>query len=234
MSAVSRAGRTREEMIQSQIAKIIPNRRQKTSHKRGELHLNTIVSRLPNGMPIKQRNNSSFRLGHRLGSRLRNRTQRFLQKGRQLERRNPALAALRIAPVRNYENENPTNVLLAQRHGLVNAHNFVEEPLDGYWDAIGNPIAEGTRIQNGRYAERPRIRENHLSSSWIPVATEARRPMTNAERHKEEQFRQQLAEEAQRRARGLYRSPRNISRSPRKAKSLSMKKTKYKLKKRSL
>lgn len=52
MSAASRAGRTREQRIQSQIARIIPNRRQKTSHERGELHPNTIVSRLPNGMPI--------------------------------------------------------------------------------------------------------------------------------------------------------------------------------------
>ena len=35
MSGASRAGRTREQRIQAQIARIIPNRRQKTSHERG-------------------------------------------------------------------------------------------------------------------------------------------------------------------------------------------------------
>ena len=58
--------------------------------------------------------------------------------------------------------------------------------------------------------------------------------MTIPELNKEERFRQQQAEEAQLRARALYRSPRNISRSPRKVKSIIIKKTKHKLKKRSL
>ena len=58
--------------------------------------------------------------------------------------------------------------------------------------------------------------------------------MTAPELVKEERFRQQEAEEAQRRARALYRSPRNISRSPRKVKSITIKKPKHKLKKRSL
>jgi len=77
-------------------------------------------------MPIKRRENSSFRFGHRLGSRLRNRTQKFLQKGRQFARRNPAQAALRHAPVRNYEVENDLNVLRAQKIGWTNANNIVQ------------------------------------------------------------------------------------------------------------
>ena len=118
-----------------------------------------------------------------MGSRLRNRTQKFLQKGRQLERRNPALAALRIAPVRNFENGNESNVLLAQRRGLVNAQNFVQEPLDGHWGAVGQPLAAAIPLPSGAVT-RPTRSESHLYSAWTPVAAAARRPMTNAETRK--------------------------------------------------
>lgn len=122
-----------------------------------------------------------------MGSRLRNRTQRFLQKGRQLERRNPALAALRIAPVRNFENGNESNVLLAQRHGLVNAQNFVQEPLDGHWGAVGQPLAAAMPLPSDAvtHIPGPTLSESHLYSAWTPVAVAARRPMTNAETRKE-------------------------------------------------
>jgi hypothetical protein len=239
MSAATRAGISRVALVEARIAKINPKDKKSSNstHKRGELHPNTIVSRLPNGMPIKRRENTSIRFGHRLGSRLRNRTQKFLQKGRQLERRNPAQAALRHAPVRNYEVENNLNVLRSEKFGWTNAHNIVQEPLEVNFGVLGNipnPIAEGTRVQNGRYSERPRVRENQLSFAARPVLSAATRLMTAAELVKEERFRQQEAEEAQRRARALYRSPRNISRSPRKVKSITIKKPKHKLKKRSL
>jgi hypothetical protein len=208
----------------------------KPKHLRGSLHQNTIMTRLPNGMPQQERWDApNYYRGHRPGSRIRTFEQRFLQAGRQLSRRNPAQAALRLAVSRDYDNTNIDNVLRA-RSGWSEATNMVHNPLHGHWGAVGYPIAEARPIASSMASLEPGVplSESHLYAAWRPVARSVTRPMTTAEMIKEERFRQMAAENAQRRARALYRSPRNISRSARKVKSLSLKKIKPKKSKRSI
>lgn len=195
-----------------------------SAHPKGELHPNTVVSRLPNGMPIRKRPDSNvpnYLLGHQLGSRIRDRTQRFLQQGRQLSRRNPARAALRLAPSREYDANEPSNISIASR-GWFEGENVAHTVPQGHWGAVGHPLAEATPLRSRSSYRYDGLGENYLYQGWLPVARAARRPMTAEEMIKEERFRQRAAEQAQRRARELYRSPRNISRSVRKAKSLSL------------
>ena len=221
-SAASRAGTVRR-----------PPKR--TTHLRGSLRSNTDRSRLPNGMPLQERWDApNYYRGHRPGSRIRTFEQRFLQAGRQLSRRNPAQAALRLAVSRDYDNTDVGNVLKA-RSGWTEANNMVHNPLHGDWGAVGHPVAVATPVASGvaSFQPGPPLSESHLYSAWRPVARSVTRPMTSAEMIKEERFRQRAAENAQRRARALYRSPRNISRSARKVKSLSLKKLKSKKSKRS-
>jgi hypothetical protein len=209
--------------------------RRKSKHLRGSLHPNTLVSRLPNGMPLQERWDApNYYRGHRPGSRIRTFEQRFLQTGRQLSRRNPAQAALRLSVSRNYDNTNIGNILKA-RHGWTQANNMVHHPLDGHWGAVGHPLTEATPVASGSvsFEPGPPLSESHLYAAWRPVARAVTRPMTSAEMSKEERFRQRAAENAQRRGRGLYRSPRNISRSARKVKSLSLRRSK-KFRKRSI
>uniref|UniRef100_A0A6C0D1G5 Uncharacterized protein n=1 Tax=viral metagenome TaxID=1070528 RepID=A0A6C0D1G5_9ZZZZ len=204
-------------------------------HLRGSLHENTIVSRLPEGTPLQERWDApNYYRGHRPGTRYRSFRDRFLQAGRQLSRRNPAQAALRLSVSRNYDNTNIDNVLKA-RSGWTEATNMVHNPLHGHWGAVGYPMAEATPVMSGIPVHEPGIplSESHLYAAWRPVARSVIRPMTTAEMIKEERFRQRAAENAQRRARALYRSPRNISRSARKVRSFSLKKTKPKISKRS-
>jgi hypothetical protein len=213
MSASARAGTMRR-----------PKTR-RSKHLRGSLHENTIISRLPNGMPLQERwDTPNYHRGHRPGTRYRSFRDRFLQAGRQLSRRNPAQAALRLAVSRDYDNTNIDNVLKA-RSGWTEATNMVHEPLHGHWGAVGYPMAEATPVASGITSFQPGVplSESHLYAAWRPVARSVTRPMTSAEMIKEERFRQRAAENAQRRARALYRSPRNISRSARKVKSLSLK-----------
>jgi len=224
MSAATRAGTLR------------PAKSRRPKHLRGSLHPNTIVSRLPNGMPIQERwDTPNYYRGHRPGSRVRTFEQRFLQAGRQLSRRNPAQAALRLTVSRDYDNTNIDNVLKARR-GWTQANNMVHNPLHGHWGAVGYPLVEATPVASGTTSLEPGppLSESHLYSAWRPVARGVTRPMTSAEMVKEDRFRQQAAENAQRRARALYRSPRNISRSTRKVKSLSLRRSKLKHPKRSL
>jgi len=220
-SAASRAGTLR--------------RPKKSKHLRGSLHSNTNMSRLPNGMPHQERWDApNYYRGHRPGSRIRTFEQRFLQAGRQLSRRNPAQAALRLTVSRDYDNTNISNVLKA-RSGWTEATNMVHNPLHGHLGALGHPIALATPVASSIaiHEPAPPLSESHLYAAWRPVARTVTRPMTSAEMIKEERFRQRAAENAQRRARALYRSPRNISRSARKVKSLSLKKIKPKKSKRS-
>jgi len=208
----------------------------KLKHLRGSLHPNTNMRRIPLGMPQRERPNApNYYSGHRPGSRIRTVEQRFLQQGRQLSRRNPAQAALRLTQSREYDNTNRRNVLKASQ-GWTQANNMVHDPLHGHWGAVGFPVAQATPVASGTpvHLPGPPFSESHLYAAWRPVAATVTRPMTGPELVKQERFRQRQAEEAQRRARALYRSPRNISRSPRKVKSFSIKKTKHKLKKRSL
>jgi hypothetical protein len=201
------------------------SRKRKTVHKKGHLHPNTIVSRLPNGMPIQTRPNSDVRnylLGHRLGSRVRTETQRFLQRGRQRRRRNPALAALSVATSRGFNETNQDNVKSALR-GWVEAEDPVSVPHQGYWGAVGVPMVEAVSLGEPTQVQPVVGSESNLFLPWLPVAAAARRPMTQAEMNKEDRFRQRAAEEAQRRARAIYRSPKDISRKSRKVKSLSIK-----------
>jgi len=224
MSSAARAGIMRKS----------PKRRRLT-HLRGSLRSNTNRSRLPNGMPLQERwDTPNYYRGHRPGSRVRTFEQRFLQAGRQLSRRNPAQAALRLAVSRDYDNTNIDNVLRA-RSGWSEATNMVHNPLHGHWGAVGYPIAEARPVASAVASLEPGVplSESHLYAAWRPVARSVTRPMTTAEMIKEERFRQRAAENAQRRARALYRSPRNISRSVRKVKSLSLKKIKPKKSKRS-
>ena len=204
------------------------------THLRGSLRSNARL-RMPNGMPLQERWDApNYYRGHRPGSRVRTFEQRFLQAGRQLSRRNPAQAALRLTVSRDYDNTDIGNISKA-RHGWVQANNMVHNPLDGHWGAVGHPLVEATPVLSATASldPLPPLSESHLYSAWRPVARAVTRPMTSAEMTKEDRFRQQAAENAQRRARALYRSPRNISRSARKAKSLSLRKTKRKSKKRS-
>ena len=199
-----------------------------SAHPKGELHPNTIVSRLPNGMPITKRPDSNvpnYLLGHQLGSRIRDRTQRFLQQGRQLLRRNPARAALRLAPAREYDANEPSNISIAST-GWVEGENVAHSVPQGHWGSVGHPLAEATPLRSRSSYRYNGLGENYLYRGWLPVARAALRPMTAEEMIKEERFRQRAAEQAQRRARELYRSPRNISRSARKVKSLSLRKSK--------
>jgi len=209
-------------------------RPKKIKHLRGSLHPNTIVSRLPNGMPIQERWDApNYYRGHRPGSRIRTFEQRFLQSGRQLSRRNPAQAALRLAVSRDYDNTDIGNVLKG-RSGWTQANNMVHNPLHGHWGAVGHPLAEAMPVASGATSfQPPPLSESDLYSAWRPVVRRVTRPMTSAEMVKEDRFRQRAAENAQRRARALYRSPRNISRSVRKVKSFSLRRSK-KSKKRSL
>jgi len=221
-SAASRAGTLRK-----------PPKRSR--HLRGSLRSNTDMSRLPIGMPHQERWDApNYYRGHRPGSRIRTFEQRFLQAGRQLSRRNPAQAALKLTVSRDYDNTNISNVLKA-RSGWTEATNMVHNPLHGHWGAVGYPVAVATPVASGTasFQPGPPLSESHLYAAWRPVARTVTRPMTSGEMIKEERFRQRAAENAQRRARALYRSPRNISRSARKVKSLSLKKIKPKKSKRS-
>ena len=223
-SAAARAGSARK-----------PPKRSGPKHLRGSLRSNTNRSRLPNGMPFQERWDApNYYRGHRPGSRVRTFEQRFLQAGRQLSRRNPAQAALRLTVSRDFDNTNVGNVLKA-RSGWTEATNMVDNPLHGHWGAVGHPLALATPVASAvaSLEPGPTLSESHLYSAWRPVARTVTRPMTTSEMIKEERFRQRAAEEAQRRARALYRSPRNISRSARKVKSLSLRKAKRKSKKRS-
>jgi hypothetical protein len=214
----------------------IVKKRPRPIHLRGSLRSNTNRSRLPNGMPLQERwDTPNYYRGHRPGSRVRTFEQRFLQAGRQLSRRNPAQAALRLTVSRDYDNTDVDNVLKARR-GWTEASNMVHNPLHGHWGAVGHPLVEATPVLSAAASLDPLpLSESHLYEAWRPVARSVTRPMTTAEMMKEERFRQQNAENAQRRARALYRSPRNISRSARKVKSLSLRKTKrLKKSKRSL
>jgi hypothetical protein len=195
-----------------------PKTPKRSKHLRGSLRSNTNRSRLPNGMPLQERwDTPNYYRGHRPGSRVRTFEQRFLQAGRQLSRRNPAQAALRLAVSRDYDNTNIDNVLRA-RSGWSEATNMVHNPLHGHWGAVGYPIAEARPVASAVASLEPGVplSESHLYAAWRPVARSVTRPMTTAEMIKEERFRQMAAENAQRRARALYRSPRNISRSARK------------------
>ena len=223
-SAVSRAGTMRKSPKRSRV-----------THLRGSLRSNTNRRRLPDGMPFQERWDApNYYRGHRPGSRVRTFEQRFLQAGRQLSRRNPAQAALRLTVSRDYDDTNVSNVLKA-RKGWTQATNMVHSPLHGHWGAVGHPVAVATPLASASASLEPGVplSESHLYAGWRPVARSVTRPMTTAEMIKEERFRQRAAEIAQHRGRALYRSPRNISRSIRKVKSLSLRKSKRKSKKRS-
>ena len=211
------------------------NKTKRSRHLRGALHPNTNVSRLPQGMPRQERWDArNYYMGHRPGSRIRNLTQRFLQEGRREARRNPARAALRLAPSRNYDNTNIGNISKGAM-GWTDATNIVDTPLVGYWGAVGVPIAEARSVASVMSTLEPEYRsESNLYHAWRPLARRSVRAMTPGEMNKEERFRQRAAENAQRRARALYRSPRSISKSIRKVKSLQNKKLKSKSKKRSV
>jgi hypothetical protein len=194
------------------------------AYSKGHLHPDSILSRLPNGMPISTRPNSNvpdYLFGHRLGTRRRTREERFLQQGRQMQRRNPALAAKKIAPTRLFNANDPDNVSKTSA-GWVEGENMYHIPPKGHWGAVGFPIAEASAVRPRR--AHPRVgTENELYLPWLPLAARVRRPMTSAELDKEERFRQETAEQAQSRGKKIYRSPRNISRTPRRVKSLSLK-----------
>lgn len=234
MSASQRAGAT-------QRAGTVKIKRRHIPHPRGSLHENTIVSRIPEGMPLKERPDVNYYSGHRPGSFIRTAKQRFLQKGRQLERRNPSQAALKLAPSRPYENE-PTNISVSRKIGWTEANNVMHYPIHGHWGSVGYPMGQANPVVSEipQEEERPPLSESYLYEGWQPVEREVRRPMTLAEMQKEERFRQTTAEQLQRKAKGalasrglLYRSPRSISRNRRKVKSLSRKsKLKSKLKSR--
>jgi len=199
----------------------ITSHKRKTVHKKGHLHPNTILSRLPNGMPIQTRPNSDVRnylLGHRLGSRIRSERERFLQRGRQRRRRNPELVALSEAPTRRFNETNQDNVKSALR-GWVEAEDPVSYPHKGYWGAVGVPMVEAVSLGAPTYPQPALGPESNLFLPWLPVAAAARRPMTQAEMNKEDTFRRRDIERRER----VYRSPRDISRKSRKVKSLSIK-----------
>lgn len=207
------------------------------SHRRGHLHENSIIGRLPEGMPLQIRPNApNWYSGHRPGSRIRNTRQRFLQEQRQMSRRNPAQFSLRRAPVREYNATDPQNVSRASQ-GWTNANNFVTYPEIGQPnEGNTNYLSEATQLHlpyvNAQHQPQPRP-ESDLYFAWHPLMRRVRRPMTNAEIAKEYAFRQRRAEQAQRRGRELYRSPKNISHKSRKVKSLSLKKSKIKKQKHS-
>lgn len=211
------------------------SRRVNSRHLRGSLRANTNILRLPNGMPSQERWDArNYYIGHRPGSRIRTQEQRFLQHGRQLSRRNPEQAALRLAISRNYDNTNLGNILKA-RQGFTHAENIVQPPLHGNWGAVENPMAHARPLTSSLPLHIPQgpLPESSLYEMWGPVARRAMRPMTAAELDKEQRFTQRTAEQAQNRGRNLYRSPRNISRKPRKVKSLSLKSKSRNLKKHS-
>jgi len=201
-----------------------------SSHQKGQLHPTTLLTRLPNGMPRQPRNYPN-NLGHSLGSRIRNTKEKFLQEGRQLERRNPSQAALRYAPTREYDVSDIGNISKA-RIGWTQATNIAHNPLHGNWGALGHPMAQALQVPStlSTHVPRNRLPESNLAEMWRPEARQAIRRMTSSEILKEEQFRQRRAESKQRRAKALYRSPRNISKSQRKVKSLSFKRLKRKTK----
>jgi hypothetical protein len=223
-------------------------RKQNPKHLRGELHENTILSRLPNGMPIAEPWNApNYYRGHRPGSRIRTEEQRYLQQARQTERRNPAEAALRIAPVRNYNNTNFQNVRKGEM-GWTEATNFVESPILGEIGAVQPPLAQATPLESVIPTHQPSgyVRtENQLYTPWQPIRRRAIRLQTPEEAAKEHAYQRiqadmrtggpgarigiwslgrgaQVARPGMSRVR--YHSPRNISRNNRKVKSLSLKK----------
>lgn len=199
--------------------------RNKPGHRYGHLHENTIVGRIPSGMPLQVRPNApNWYAGHRPGSRIRNQREQFLQSQRRLSRRNPAQFALRLAPSREYNATDPQHTRIASR-GWVNANNLVQHPenaITGNLEPHMN-VAESTEL-GFTYPQRAPRPESNLWSQWHPMMGRLRRPMTSNELAKQETFRLRQAQEAQHRARALYRSPRNISRRSRKVKSLSLKK----------
>jgi len=179
--------------------------KRKKKHLRGTLRSN-MVSRAPNGMPLQERwDVPNYYMGHRPGSRIRRPRERFLQEGRQLSRRNPGQAALMLAPSRNYNNTNMSNILRARSHGWVEATNMVHNPLHGHWGAVGHPVAEARSIPSiiPTLEPGPVLSESYLHQGWMPVRRRVIRPMTSAEMAKEDRFRQMAAENAQRRARSL-------------------------------
>ena len=79
--------------------------------------------RAPLGMPIE----SNFIPIHRLGSRVRNYSQRMLQQERQLMRRRPHIAALRLAHSRPLNKEDPSNII--KFHDPVLGENVAFTPM---------------------------------------------------------------------------------------------------------
>lgn len=199
--------------------------RNKPGHRYGHLHENTIIGRIPLGMPLQVRPNApNWYAGHRPGSRIRNQREHFLQSQRRLSRRNPNQFALRHAPSREYNASDPNHRRAASR-GWVNANNVVQIPESGIKENLEPEmnLPQSTELSELRitYPQRAPRPESNLWMQWNPMMRHIRRPMTNNELAKEETFRLRQAQQAQHRARGV-RSPRNISRSSRKVKSLSL------------
>ena len=109
------SGRTRRSRSRSQ------NRNQiqelSALHRAGLAHRTSDPSNIPRGqhrmnarLPLGTPNTANLSQIHRLGSRVRSYTERMMQRERQLSRRRPDIAALRLAHTRPVNIYEPSNI----------------------------------------------------------------------------------------------------------------------------
>jgi len=155
-------------------------------------------------MPLQIRpDDPNWYMGHRPGSYIRNPEQRFLHDQRRLSRRNPAEFALRHAPSRRYNAEEPTHIKAAAK-GWTEANEGIEYTDLGHWGAVSYPVAEARSMEYGQLA-RPRRPESNIYYNWKPVMLRAREPMSRSAINKQQAWAQRNAErgEGQQRSTGI-------------------------------
>jgi hypothetical protein len=142
--------------------------------------------RAPEGMPIE----SNFIPIHRLGSRVRNYSQRMLQQERQLMRRRPHIAALRLAHSRPLNTEDPSNI--RKFHDPVLGENVAFNPMiarpgRSKYNKEDEPLpisAMAQRLSPSR-AIRPPPNEYELWEQWQRERDIERRMQMQMQIHRE-------------------------------------------------
>jgi len=134
------------------------------SRKRGVRQNN---ARAPIGMPMR----GTYLREHRLGSRVRSPRSRFLQEGRRFSRRNPELAAMRLASSRPFESDTNNLAELRKHEDFYIAQNIAHAPHSATYsvsDRLANdslPLQSAERLSPKLVARAPR-NESGLWQNW--------------------------------------------------------------------
>jgi hypothetical protein len=137
-------------------------------------------------MPIE----SNFIPIHRLGSRVRSYSERMMQRDRQLMRRRPHIAALRLAHSRPLNTEDPSNI--RKFHDPVLAENIAFQPMmaktgRSKYNKTNEPLpvsAMAQKISPSR-AIRPPPNEYELWQQWQRERDAERRMQLQMQMHRE-------------------------------------------------